>query len=616
MKWSINSIVVSIALLILLSPISVAGMHMNIGNNINNNTQVNNSAMSQRGVKSYLPSSNLYYVEFTVTGLPSPISSGGGVDWGITLNGVFNSTIGTTISFERLLPGTYHYTVSNISGFYASPPSGEIELSSNITISITFNSLWGSAGFIETGLPSPISSGGGVDWGITLNGVFKSTIGTTISFERLLPGTYHYTVSNISGFYASPPSGNFTISNQSQSGKSSFGATIVFTPIIQSVSFIESGLPSNTEWGITLNGTFIESTNSVISFHLMPGTYNYSIQDPSAYMSNISTGRLLVEYSYISVSLKFNASSNPSSLPSTHSISIETNNFPVYAYSYNNNEFSFTVVWAIEINNLIFSSYSSSMVIQLANGLYNIRFFTSMPGYTINQTPASHNITVNNESQTVELYAIEQIGYTVTINAENFPLFSYNYDGNSFQFTVVWAVEINGIIYFSYSTSQTITLYNGSYAFGLALNWPGFYILEYPNMPTMLVQGRPITVTLTAYPFNQGSFTESGLSSGTSWSVTFNGSKQSSTTSTITFTEPNGTYSYTVSSVAGYTVSPSSGSIVVSGSNISKTITYTTVSSSQTPLSGTPNIEIYGIIGAVVTIAAIGVAFALIRKRN
>jgi len=75
-------------------------------------------------------------------------------------------------------------------------------------------------------------------------------------------------------------------------------------------------------------------------------------------------------------------------------------------------------------------------------------------------------------------------------------------------------------------------------------------------------------------------FTESGLPSGTSWSVTLNGNTESSTTNTITFSVPNGTYSYTIGSVSGYTVSPSSGNITVNGVSVNQAITFTTVTTS------------------------------------
>ncbi|MHB1623445.1 MAG: hypothetical protein ACYCR9_09570, partial [Cuniculiplasma sp.] len=76
-------------------------------------------------------------------------------------------------------------------------------------------------------------------------------------------------------------------------------------------------------------------------------------------------------------------------------------------------------------------------------------------------------------------------------------------------------------------------------------------------------QGVSIGFTQDKYPVK---FTESGLPSGTSWSVTFNGKTSTSTSSTVSFSVVDGTYSYTIGAVSGYTSSPSSGSVTVSGS--------------------------------------------------
>jgi YVTN family beta-propeller protein len=80
--------------------------------------------------------------------------------------------------------------------------------------------------------------------------------------------------------------------------------------------------------------------------------------------------------------------------------------------------------------------------------------------------------------------------------------------------------------------------------------------------------------TNTSFKLFPVKFKESGLPSGTSWSVTLNGITESSTSSNITFTEPNGTYTYTVSNVSGYSISQSSGSIIVNGNNVSQEILF------------------------------------------
>lgn len=58
-----------------------------------------------------------------------------------------------------------------------------------------------------------------------------------------------------------------------------------------------------------------------------------------------------------------------------------------------------------------------------------------------------------------------------------------------------------------------------------------------------------VSVLATAYPV---AFNETGLASGSVWSVTLAGSTASSTSSSIGFLEPNGTYAYDVPAPAGY----------------------------------------------------------------
>ena len=83
-----------------------------------------------------------------------------------------------------------------------------------------------------------------------------------------------------------------------------------------------------------------------------------------------------------------------------------------------------------------------------------------------------------------------------------------------------------------------------------------------------------VSPVLTTHPVT---FTASGLPAGTSWTVTLNGSTNSSTTSSIGFTEPNGTYGFTVTRVPGYSALPSSGTATVSGAPLAINITFTPI---------------------------------------
>jgi len=85
--------------------------------------------------------------------------------------------------------------------------------------------------------------------------------------------------------------------------------------------------------------------------------------------------------------------------------------------------------------------------------------------------------------------------------------------------------------------------------------------------------------------------------------------------SSFTIDLTNETYSYTVTNVSGYSVMPSSGSILVKGAGISKTVTFTTI---KKPISssGLSNVDLYSIAGGVSAAAVGSVAIIMIRRRK
>lgn len=84
-------------------------------------------------------------------------------------------------------------------------------------------------------------------------------------------------------------------------------------------------------------------------------------------------------------------------------------------------------------------------------------------------------------------------------------------------------------------------------------------------------------------------FNETGLSTGTSWSVTLGGITSPSTGTSDVFKEANGTYTYTLGTVAGYTATPTNGTVVVNGKNPSTIlITFTSSKSTLSSVSVTP----------------------------
>jgi hypothetical protein len=144
----------------------------------------------------------------------------------------------------------------------------------------------------------------GTQWSVTLNGTVKSSTNYSITF--LEPnGKYYFTVVPIKGYSVTPQSGYLIVNG------SNVGEEINFKEIIYNVTFVELGLPPNTLWSVTLNGTTKSSSNSAITFIGLPaGTYSWSVSTPISggvgvrYLASSAGGTLSVPSS-TSVSVSY-----------------------------------------------------------------------------------------------------------------------------------------------------------------------------------------------------------------------------------------------------------------------------------------------------------------------
>lgn len=83
---------------------------------------------------------------------------------------------------------------------------------------------------------------------------------------------------------------------------------------------------------------------------------------------------------------------------------------------------------------------------------------------------------------------------------------------------------------------------------------------------TVMVSYSPVMYNVTVK--------ENNLPPGTMWSASLNGTMQSSSSGSITFQVPNGTYSFSVPSIKGYHPSVRNGTVTVKGSSVSETVTF------------------------------------------
>lgn len=109
-------------------------------------------------------------------------------------------------------------------------------------------------------------------------------------------------------------------------------------------------------------------------------------------------------------------------------------------------------------------------------------------------------------------------------------------------------------------------------------------VAESGQMSTVSVAYNPAKMPLGAVFFTNSTadynitFSESGLATGTQWSVTLGSTTSNATTGNITFEVGNGSYGFSVSPVSGYSGRPLSGNVTVSGSSQNVTIDWNTSS--------------------------------------
>ena len=145
-----------------------------------------------------------------------------------------------------------------------------------------------------------------------------------------------------------------------------------------------------------------------------------------------------------------------------------------------------------------------------------------------------------------------------------------------------WTVSLGDSNASSNATTISFEEPNGAYHFSVR-SLTGYYIT--PGSGEITVNGSAVerAITFEAIPPKYPvTFSEAGLAAGTAWSVTLNGATVSSSSSAVLFERSNGTYSFAVGNLLGFTASPSSGVVTVAGAPISQTVRFTPVASTYT----------------------------------
>lgn len=213
-------------------------------------------------------------------------------------NNTTSATSGAIVFAEP--NGTLNYSISGPSGFGVAKIEGKgIPSQSSDTINGTTTlTVWFAPivtlTFNETGLAP------GTVWGISLHTALphggpaapanQTTNGTSLSFQ-VVKGTWKFVVAPVPVSYKAMPA-------KGAVGTGHVGAKVVhFRAIMGNVVFRERGLATGTLWQVNLTGPMsgsLNGTGSTLKFHLIAGTYTFTIWNFSAVHPQPETGTFVI----------------------------------------------------------------------------------------------------------------------------------------------------------------------------------------------------------------------------------------------------------------------------------------------------------------------------------
>jgi hypothetical protein len=594
-----------------------------------------------------------YAVQFSETGLPASTS------WSVTLNGVEQRSTASTIVFTEA-NGTYAYSIGDVPGWH----QDNLSYDGNVTVNgtavaedtLAFGRVTYPLSFLESGLPT------GATWYVNLtSGPAGFTLprgsaaaGSTISVN-LANGTYRYTVTTNEKRFEAPGASPL---KESTGSPPSVRVTFSFT---YPVTFSETGLPTGTDWSVTLAGVLVSSTTSFVNFTEPNGTHPYTITDLPGwhemtlnYSGTVSVaGKTVTVPTLVFAEVTYNVTFNESTLPSGTEWWVNVTGGPdfgstnsVLAFTEPNASYDYTVAtgnkdykpapesgWFDVTGTVVNESVTFELVVfhvtfdetGLPSGAewwINVGGTSSLPSTTTTLSFPEPNGTWDYSVVTTNpLYASPGGSFAVhgAPVSEDVPFalvtYAVTFTERGLPSGTAWYLNLTqGPPHGSTNSTISFVEANGTYDYTVAATDPEYAPLQ-PNGSFDVTGGAASEVAqfvLVTFPVT---FTETGLPSGTNWSVSVNEGPVVFGTSVGKFSLPNGTYSFAVGPVSGYTVNLSSGTIVVKGAPVGLALTFTPTPGAAT-LLGLPAAEGYALLGGIVAVVVIGALVAALFRRR
>lgn len=379
---------------------------------------------------------------------------------------------------------------------------------------------------------------------------------SSVLISNVSNGEYDYQVTPPPGLRAANLSGEVDIDG------SNLGLPFHFEPI--SITFNATGLGAGDVWGATIDGvernetTHLRGLNEVV-FLPVGGNISYAIDAPGGYSASPASGNLSVGpsngYSNITINVTFTplrTHAAPSFSGPTATISICLQACSVIFHNTGTGEYYVALDPGI-----VAGPASENLTVLLNHGYYNYSI-DSAPGYVCPPFIA-HSFKVTRSGEVFDL----------NTTAVLYPL---NFTQTGLPSTTTVTVTVHSNVESFKGTGQAqFNVTNGTVTYAVT-PVPGYTIAPSGSVN---VSGTGETVNLAFSPARYFvELNETGLPSGETFTAKIDGITHSIKTTggfTLLAWYPalgNGTYSYSISHVAGWTAEPAKGSIKVKGASV------------------------------------------------
>jgi len=304
-------------------------------------------------------------------------------------------------------------------------------------------------------------------------------------------------------------------------------------------TFLEDGLSNGTTWTVTVDGTQYSSGGSseVIVPALTNGTFHFVVGGELGFTVNPMSGDFNITGKNPVVEVTFDNGGGPFVLEFMES------GLPVGS------------AWAVELTaepndtTTTFAGDGNILAAYVAGGNYS---YTA--GAVVDfVAPPTGSVDLTSGPTTIPLV------YR--------PLYPIVFQETGLTANETWSVTLGDQFLQTSSAQLSFAEPNGSYAYVVH---PVRGETLAPAAGNVSVSGAAVSVPLDFFAvpvWYSLTVTERGLPSGTSWSLTLDGMKESSTGPTLVFSVGNGTYGFTVSPVSGYSTTTAGGSVTLDGLN-------------------------------------------------